>query len=85
MYYVYVLKNDNGKLYVGYSADLRRRIAEHQRGTVPSTKSGKWELVYYEAYLAKEDAQRRERRLKDARAQYHLRERIQQSMVRGIK
>lgn len=29
MFYVYVLRNEAGKLYIGYSADLRRRMGEH--------------------------------------------------------
>ncbi|MBI2513898.1 MAG: GIY-YIG nuclease family protein [Opitutae bacterium] len=33
MYYVYVLQSqtDDG-LYIGYSSDLRRRLAQHQAG-----------------------------------------------------
>jgi len=51
MYYVYVLCNSRGNLYVGYSGDLRRRIREHTRGGSRSTSGDRWKLVYYEAYL----------------------------------
>jgi len=58
MYYVYVLKNkDNGSLYIGSSGNLEERVKQHV-----SVK--KVELIYYEAYLSKEDAKRRERKLK---------------------
>ncbi|MBI1870644.1 MAG: GIY-YIG nuclease family protein [Chlamydiae bacterium] len=32
MYYVYILKLENGQLYTGFTGDLRRRILEHKRG-----------------------------------------------------
>ena len=67
MYYVYVLKNKkNGDLYVGYSEDLRKRINEHNKGRVKSTKNFvPWTLIYYEAYRNKIDATKRERNLKE--------------------
>ena len=41
MYHVYVLKNDEGRLYVGHTDDLDRRLAEHHAGlsvdTLPRT------------------------------------------------
>jgi len=39
MFYVYVLKDKNGKRYVGYSADLQKRLKYHNFGKVKSTKS----------------------------------------------
>jgi predicted GIY-YIG superfamily endonuclease len=38
-YYVYILELSNGKHYVGCTADLKKRIARHNSGNVPSTKS----------------------------------------------
>ena len=32
MYYVYVLRSERGGHYIGYSADLKRRLAEHNEG-----------------------------------------------------
>src|SRR5947209_1963269 len=66
MFYVYVLrsKKDAG-LYIGYSADLRRRVALHRQGEARATASrGPWELIYYEAYVERADALGRERFLK---------------------
>ena len=37
MWYVYFLKLNNGDVYVGSSNDLRRRLASHEAGQVPST------------------------------------------------
>ena len=34
-YYVYVLRSlRDGQFYTGYSDDLRRRVAEHEKGSV---------------------------------------------------
>lgn len=66
MFYVYVIQSefDTG-LYIGMSGDLRRRFSEHQRGESQSTKGRRpWKLIYYEAYLEKQDADQRETFLK---------------------
>lgn len=69
MYYVYVLKaKDNGDYYVGYSSDLRRRLAEHKSGQSRFGIQHKdMELVYYEAYQSEAIARKREARLKSHR------------------
>ena len=65
MFYVYVLLCNDGKLYTGYSANLKDRVACHMSGKVSSTKPRlPVKLVFYEAYILKSDAQRREKYLK---------------------
>ncbi|MBU1164828.1 GIY-YIG nuclease family protein [Patescibacteria group bacterium] len=65
MYYIYLLRSADGKFYIGYTHDLRRRISEHQAGKVYTTKRmDKTRLLYYEAYLDKESAREREMKLK---------------------
>jgi predicted GIY-YIG superfamily endonuclease len=39
MYYVYLLKLANDKIYTGCTPDLKRRITEHQNGKSESTKN----------------------------------------------
>jgi putative endonuclease len=66
MFYVYVLQSeaDTG-LCIGMSGDLRRRFMELQNGESRSTKGRRpWKLIYYEAYLEKQDAEGREMFLK---------------------
>jgi putative endonuclease len=66
MFYVYVLQSevDEG-LYIGFTADLKRRMAEHQEGKAFSTAYRRpLRLIYYEAYLEEGDALGRERFLK---------------------
>ena len=74
MFTVYVLRNPAGKLYVGQTKDLERRLAEHS-GTSRWTKSrGPWELVYQEAFPSRASAMRRERALKSGQGRTWLRE-----------
>jgi putative endonuclease len=66
MYYVYLLRSKrDGKIYTGYSADLKRRVQQHLRGEVHTThRMGEIRLIYYEAFISKEDAMEREKYLK---------------------
>ena len=66
MFYVYVLESESsGKWYIGYSNDLRARLKKHnQNGNTSTSNRGPWKLIYYEAYLAKNDAVGREKFLK---------------------
>ena len=78
MYYVYVLQSetDHG-LYIGFSADLRRRIAEHRQGLAFATSfRGPWRLIYYEAYVEEEDALGRERFLKSGGGRRFLKKQL---------
>lgn len=65
-YYVYILQSaKDGNLYVGYTLDMKRRIGEHNRGIVSSTKPYMpWNLIHFEGYRDNEDAHRREKYLK---------------------
>ena len=78
MYYTYVLKNkSDGRLYVGWTDDLKNRFSQHQNGLVKSTKNRRpLQLVYYEACLVKEDAIRREKSLKTGYGRAYLNRRL---------
>lgn len=66
-YYTYILLSEkDGKRYIGYTSDLKKRIEEHNDGLVSSTKHRRpLKLVYYEACLNEEDAKKREKYLKN--------------------
>jgi len=53
MFYVYVLLSlKDGKFYIGYTEDLKRRLKEHNSGKNISTKSRlPLKLIYYESHL----------------------------------
>ncbi|MEK7227711.1 MAG: GIY-YIG nuclease family protein [Patescibacteria group bacterium] len=67
MFYVYLLKSKikPAQLYVGYSANLKNRISEHNNLKSPATRPYvPMELIFYEAYKEKSDAKRREKYFK---------------------
>src|SRR5438045_7276227 len=66
MHYVYVLRStsDDG-FYIGYSTNLRKEFKQHVQGDSFATSyRGPWKLIYYAAYLERDDALGRERYLK---------------------
>ena len=58
MYYVYILKSSkSGKLYYGYTDNLKRRIKEHQEGKSKYTKGHlPIRLAFYSAFKSKKTA-----------------------------
>ena len=66
MFYVYVLRSENvGKIYIGHTADLKKRFGQHNKKLVKSTKAyAPWELLYYEAFKDQRLAKQREFKLK---------------------
>ena len=78
MFYVYVLQDPtSGLIYIGYTKDLRQRMAQHKSSEHPG-----WQLKYYEAYASKADAQERERRLKHHGSGVKaLKQRLKQSLT----
>jgi len=62
MYYVYVLYSvKDGRRYIGFSADLKRRVEDHYRGRVKITKNRRpLKLIYYEAFINESSAKRQE-------------------------
>ena len=72
----------NGSLYVGFTNNLKRRIWEHNNGKSSYTKKyAPWRLVYFEGYVSKEDAKRREESLKlHAQGLRRLKERLLNSL-----
>ncbi|MFA4817664.1 MAG: GIY-YIG nuclease family protein [Parcubacteria group bacterium] len=81
MFYVYLLKNENFELYYGCTKNLKKRFFEHNNSKSFATKNHGWKLVYYEAYLAKDDAWEREKQLKQyGQALGQLKRRIKKSL-----
>lgn len=79
-FYVYVLESlKNRELYVGYSDNLKVRLEKHNRGAVLSTKRYMpWKLIYYEACLNREDAQRREKYFKNSQGRRLMKRRLKE-------
>jgi putative endonuclease len=82
MYYVYVLQSlKNARLYIGRTEDLKIRIGEHHAGKVWTTKRMlPMRLVFYESFLSKQDAVRRERYLKTTKGKSTLKMTLRDSL-----
>ena len=65
-YYVYVLQSlKDRKWYTGFTSNLKMRIEYHNNGLNKSTKDRRpLKLIYFEGYLNKTDAVKRETFLK---------------------
>ncbi len=62
MHCLYILLLKDKRIYTGTTANLTKRLSEHQKGKVSSTKNKKpLKLIHYESYLMKSDALRREK------------------------
>jgi putative endonuclease len=76
--YFYVLRSQRDhQFYVGFTADLKQRLVEHNAGRVPSTsRRTPLELVYYEASRNQGDATSREKYLKSSWGKRYLKGRL---------
>ena len=75
MYFVYVLQNPDGRLYIGFTEDLERRVNQHQENAGGWTRGrGPWQVVLQERYEARAEAMRRERSLKGGQGREWLKE-----------
>jgi putative endonuclease len=65
-HYVYILQSADRRYYVGYTTDLQRRMAEHQRGEGAKFTRGFGfaALLYHENYGTRSEALKREAELK---------------------
>ena len=79
MFYVYILLLNNKQFYTGFTADLKRRISEHENGSVKFTSRRlPIKLIHYEAYLMKKDAKRREKYLKTTEGKRFLKQQLKE-------
>ena len=79
MHYVYLLESvaDRTKRYVGLTADLRTRLAEHHAGkSTHTSKHRPWRLVTYVAFSDRKQAEAFERYLKSGSGHAFARKRL---------
>lgn len=82
MFYVYILKMSNNKLYTGFTSDLKRRIKEHQIGGNKTTRKFlPIKLIFYEAFHGKDDAIRRESYFKTNKGKTTLKIMLRESLI----
>ena len=83
MFYFYTLFSQfDKKLYYGSSSDIEIRVDDHNNGKVKSTRKRRpLTLVYFEAYLSKKDARKRELEVKN---KGHQRERLKRKIENSL-
>lgn len=65
MCYVYILKNRQGKYYIGSCKNIDIRLKRHNQNSVRSTKNkGPFRIIYKEEFSTLTEALKRENQLK---------------------
>ena len=66
MWYVYILTCSDGSYYIGHTNDIEQRVERHNqgRGSSWTAKRLPVTLAYFEEFVTKEEAVRRETQLK---------------------
>jgi len=78
---VYVIRNPGGKLYIGQTDNLERRLLQHNDPTHTLTRTtkrfpGPWALVHSECCFTRSAALAREKALKSGQGRDWLRSRL---------
>ena len=79
MHYVYLLRSTAkpGQTYIGFTADLRKRLVMHNTGMVPHTsKFTPWKLITYLGFESKHAALAFEKYLKSSSGKAFARKRL---------
>lgn len=78
VYFVYVLESlKDNSWYIGQTSNLENRIKLHNNKHVLATKSKTpYKLIYFEGYLHRSDAMRREKYLKSGAGRIKLKQRL---------
>ena len=66
MYFVYMIKNTAGKLYVGITDDPQQRLSEHnsERGAQYTSRIPTYKIIFLEKYSSLAEARKREIQIK---------------------
>ena len=78
-FYVYILFSEKDrKLYIGFTADLKKRVEQHAAGLNTSTKFRRpLQLIYAESFIQEQDARRREKFYKSGRGREVLHKQLE--------
>ncbi len=83
MYYVYLLESVKDKgWYIGYTNNLKIRFEQHSNAKVTSTKNRlPIKLIYYECYLDRIDAKKREQFLKSGSGRKFIKKQLNHYLI----
>ncbi len=79
---VYVIMNENNKIYIGQTSDLENRLKRHngllrnKAKSFTSKNKGEWKLVYKEDFSTRKEAMGREKQLKSCRGREFIKNKI---------
>ena len=69
MFYLYVITSDTGKIYIGQTDNIDRRLNQHNdkafdKKSYTKKQGSNWKLVYSESYNTRVEVLKRERIIK---------------------
>jgi len=80
MFFVYLLRCCDGSIYIGYTKNIERRIAQHNAGQVSWTRSRlPASLIYRELFSTREKAVAREEMLKSGFGRKWIKKRFKEN------
>ena len=83
MSFVYILKNEQGKYYIGSTIDIDKRIKQHLNGHTHSTKRlGNFVLVFSQKFESLQDARSVEYKLKKLKRKDYLDKIIEDGFIK---
>ncbi|MDP3729488.1 MAG: GIY-YIG nuclease family protein [bacterium] len=81
--YVYILRDENGKLYVGSTDSVERRLQQHLHGhTTTTNRMKKIVLVFTQKYATLKEARNIERRLKKLKRKDYLEKIVKEGYIK---
>jgi putative endonuclease len=83
-FYVYsLLSLKDLKFYTGFTTDLKKRLQQHARGEVKSTKGRRpLKLIHYEYFINEEDARAREVFFKSGFGRNQLKQALKRTLLK---
>ena len=81
-FYVYILlSKKDSKFYIGFTNNLKRRLTQHAKGEVSSTKNRRpLKLIHYEYFINEIDAKAREIFLKSGEGHKQLHAKLKRTL-----
>ena len=74
MFFTYILKSQkSNRFYIGHTENIERRLLRHNKGQVTATRNkGPWNLVYFEIFETKPEANRHEFEIKSMKSRFYI-------------
>jgi len=81
-FYVYIIQSElDRSYYIGSTQDLDERLRRHNQGRSTYTKAKRpWKLVYYEEFIDRSSAMKREREIKRQRSKKFIEALVSQNV-----